>query len=99
MSENKVHVIVSHDVIDDNRSTIEVKFLDGEPKISLSESAKILAGGISLIVKLVNQHETEKKDYELMKEIIDYLQNEFVSLESFSDAYADPEYIKQNKDL
>jgi hypothetical protein len=47
--------------------------------------AKILSGGISLCVGLCEK-EGLVKDYELMQEIIDYLNNEFISLDSFKDA-------------
>ena len=41
--------------------------------------------GIMLLTKLVNET-SEIKDYQLMKEIIDHMNSEFVSLTSFSDA-------------
>jgi hypothetical protein len=47
--------------------------------------AHMFAGGISLCVKLC-EDEGEIKDYELMQTIIDHLNNEFISLNSFKDA-------------
>jgi len=62
--------------------------------ITIEEAAKVLVGGISLIIKSVNQKEGIR-DYELMKEVIDLLNHEFTSITSFQDATLI--YKKQNK--
>jgi hypothetical protein len=62
-----------------------ITYPEEQPKLYLSEMAHIFAGGISLCVKLCKD-EGIIKDYELMKNIIDHLNNEFVSLDSFKDA-------------
>lgn len=54
-------------------------------KLSFREMSHVLVGGISLLVKLVEQT-GEMKDYELMEEVINHLNKEFVSLKSFADA-------------
>jgi hypothetical protein len=56
-----------------------------QPKLSLKEMSHMFAGGISLCVKLC-ENEGEIKDYELMQMIINHLNDEFVSLNSFKDA-------------
>lgn len=56
-----------------------------QQKLSLNDMAHMFAGGISLCVKLC-EDEGEIKDYELMQTIIDHLNNEFISLNSFKDA-------------
>lgn len=64
---------------------VHVSYAPEEVKLTIVEMARILAGGLALCVRLTND-EGIKKDHELMREVIDYLNNEFVSLESFQDA-------------
>jgi hypothetical protein len=45
-----------------------------------------LAGAISLLIKSSSQGD-KIKDYELIKEVIDHLNSEFVNIDSYSDAY------------
>lgn len=81
----KLHVIVIAEPGSNGRVNVSVGQPEGEPKLSFEEMSHILVSGISLLVKLVNE-QSEKKDYELMGEIIYHLNQEFVSLTSFNDA-------------
>lgn len=69
---------------EDGRTNVNLSTPPEQPKLTISEMAKILSGGISLCVGLCEK-EGLVKDYELMQEIIDYLNNEFISLDSFKD--------------
>lgn len=69
----------------DGRAGVVLGYPENQERLSVSDMARILASGISLCVKLAPEDGTVK-DYELMQEVIDYLNNEFISLESFSDA-------------
>jgi hypothetical protein len=53
--------------------------------IELENATMILASAISLAVKTINQKDG-MRDYELMEQVIKYLNHEFTSTESFSDA-------------
>ena len=77
----------------DNNQEVHVSYAPGEAQLTIVEMARILAGGLALCVRLTN-NEGIKKDHELMREVIDYLNNEFVSLESFQDA----QIIKNKKE-
>ena len=61
-----------------NQSNITI----GQPsdqKLSIEDLGKIFAGGLSLCIR------ASKNEGQYMKEIIDYLQSEFVNTESFKD--------------
>jgi hypothetical protein len=76
---------------DVNKTNIKVKQLNtNEPinstrKLTFTEMSLILTSTISLLVKIADK-EHETKDYELIKTIINHLNDEFISIDSFSDA-------------
>lgn len=76
--ENKFEVCVKVEV-KDGRSYINL-MVPPSQNLSLEEVGKVLAGGIALVVK------SAKNEPEYMKEIMEYLQNEYISLDSFSDS-------------
>lgn len=80
----KYTVQVQTDVLEDK---VEVMVLqtEGPNKLTIRQMARVLGGGLSLLVKMIDQT-GEMKDYELMKEIIDHLNDEFVSSTNFADA-------------
>jgi hypothetical protein len=57
-----------------------------QQKLTLSEMAQILTGGISLIVKLANNDEENIKDYEIIERVVKQLNEDFISTQSFEDA-------------
>jgi len=64
-----------------NQSNITI----GQPsdqKLSVEDLGKIFAGGLSLLSLCIR---ASKNEGQYMKEIIDYLQSEFVNTESFKD--------------
>ena len=81
-------VIVETEILD-GKSNVFIKLPPTQPKLSFGEMSHILVSGISLLVKL-SEKDDGKPDHELMKEIIEHLHSEFVSIESFSDAKAYP---------
>ena len=80
----KTDILVSVETCEDNRTNITVTQLSGDGVLTHGEMAHCLAGGISLLIKFIGDHSNDK-DYNVMKEVIDYLNNEFVSTTSFSD--------------
>lgn len=87
----KYTVKVEVDVLPD-KSNVFVSYDGGGEQLSFRQMSHILVGGISLIVKLIDKS-GEMKDYELMEEIINHLNQEFASLKSFNDA----EIIKEQE--
>jgi hypothetical protein len=78
---------VSVDVeIKDGRSYISIGFPKNQQQITVQDTSHILAGAISLLIKSSSQGDTIK-DYELIKEVIDHLNSEFVNIDSYADAY------------
>jgi hypothetical protein len=75
--ENKFEVCVKVEV-KDGRSHISVEVPPSQD-LNLEEVGKVLAGGLALAIK------SSEKEAEYMKEIMEYLQNEFVNIDSFSD--------------
>jgi hypothetical protein len=76
--ENKFEVCVKLE-IKDGRSHISL-VVPPSQDLSLEEVGKVLAGGLALAIK------SSEKEAEYMKEIMEYLQSEFVNIDSFSDS-------------
>ena len=75
-------------------AVVKVEFVDGgtnvnilqpdEQNLTTDELGKILAGGLALCIR------GSENEVEYMKEIIDYLNSEFVNSNSFSDIKKNP---------
>jgi hypothetical protein len=76
----------------DNRSYFDIKFPEDQKIIDIKTSTKILIGGIALLIK-AGHNEGSFKDYEMMEEIIKYLNHEFISIDSFDDYFINPKKI------
>ena len=84
----KYSVIVETEIFGRN-ANVYIKYPSDQPKLTFSETSHILISGISLLLKLVEQ-QVGIPDYNLMEEIVDHLNSEFVSIKSFSDAKVYP---------
>jgi hypothetical protein len=84
MNNKKFEGYVTVHFESNNKDGFDFKLFHTE-NITIEEAAKVLVGGISLIIKSVNQKEGIR-DYELMKEVIDLLNYEFTSITAFEDA-------------
>ena len=73
-----ISVTVEVDFVED-KSNIFVK-QPADQKLEINELAKVLAGGLMLCIRL------DENSPVLMKEIIDYMNHEFIDNESFKDA-------------
>jgi len=71
--------------VKDGRSYLSINF-PKQQQITVQETSHILAGAISLLIKSSSRGD-KIKDYELIKEVIDHLNSEFVNIDSYSDAY------------
>lgn len=85
MDSEKLGVVVTVTLGDNGRSIVEIGFLPNQQKLSIKESCHILAGGISLLIKL-SSHGDGVEDYKIMKDVIDQLHDDFISNDSYSDA-------------
>lgn len=77
--ENKLSVTVNV-VFMDGRSHVELMIPPNQKSLPIESIGKILAAGLALTIR------TSSNEAEFMKEIIEYLNNEFVSPDSFNDA-------------
>ena len=74
--------------IEDEKVGVEVKQIkmdDQEKLLTFKEMCHLMVEGISLLIKLSDEKEGTK-DYELMEEVIEHLNNNFISISSFDDA-------------
>jgi len=93
MNLDKTHVIVSHEM-SDNRSLIEIKFVPDERILSVRETTHILVGAISLLIRSCTKEGSTISETKLMAEVIEHLNQEFISIDSFEDLKIDRENLK-----
>ena len=74
------------------RSYLSINFPKNQPEITAQETSHILAGAISLLIKSSSKGD-KFKDYEIIREVVDHLNSEFVSTDSFSDLYVNPNIV------
>lgn len=70
-------------VVKDGIATFYISHPKEQQKLSVKEKAYILAGGVALCINIESK---SGNGHVLMTEIIDYLNNEFINLDSFSDS-------------
>jgi hypothetical protein len=92
MSSNRSFRVVIDTEISDGRSNINISFPKNQDLLSIQETSHILAGAISLLIKSSSKGD-KIKDYELIKEVINHLNSEFVNIDSFSDLYVNPKMV------
>ena len=74
------------------RSYLSINLPKNQPEITAQETAHILAGAISLLIKSSSKGD-KFKDYEIIREVVDHLNSEFVNTDSFSDLYVNPKIV------
>lgn len=90
---NELTVIVTHRIGEDRRSYFDIKFPSDQEKLTITHTTMMLAAGISLLVK-AGHKKGEVEDYKLIEKVVEYLNNEFVSTDSFEDATIHPNTMK-----
>jgi hypothetical protein len=90
---NELTVVVTHRIGEDRRSYFDIKFPSEQEKLTITHTTMMLAAGISLLVK-AGHKKGEVEDYKLIEKVIEYLNNEFVSTDSFEDATIHPNTMK-----
>ena len=91
MSSNRLRVIIDVETVN-NRSNISIGYPNGQELLTVKESSHILAGAISLLIKSSSKGD-KFKDYEIIREVVDHLNSEFVNSDSFSDLYVSPKVV------
>ena len=91
MSDYNYRVIVDVES-SEGRSNISIGYPKNQPLLSVRDTSHILAGAISLLIKTSSKGD-KYKDYELIQEVINHLNSEFVNIDSFSDAYVNPKIV------
>jgi len=71
------------------RSIVNIGFPTDKP-LNVRESAHMLAAGISMLIRSCDHNKMGIKSHDLMTEVINHLNSEYVNTESYSDANADP---------
>jgi hypothetical protein len=84
------------------KSNLQIVY-EGEDKILTSEQTiSMLTGGITLLLngigKGVIKTKSGKKDYEILKGVIDHLTSEFVNVESFNDLFVNGKMGKDTEE-
>lgn len=67
----------------DNIFEVSISFPESDNGMSLRESAMTLASAIMLLIR--NCEKVNNVEHELMTDVINYMQSEFVNNDSFSD--------------
>lgn len=91
ITKQNYRVIVDVEV-DNGRSNISVGYPKNQELLSAKDTSHILASAISLLVKSSSKGDTFK-DHEIIKEVIEHLNSEFVNIDSFSDVYVNPKIV------
>jgi hypothetical protein len=81
----KYQVVVTAESREDGRVNVGISYPQNQSKISFQATAHILASGISLLVRMCDQ-ESGIKDHELIRDVINQLEQEFISTTDFNDA-------------
>lgn len=90
---DELTVVVTHRIGEDRRSYFDIKFPSDQEKLTIKDTTIMLAAGISLLIKAGHKQE-DFKDYKMLETVIEYLNNEFVSTDSFEDATIHPNTLK-----
>lgn len=94
-----MEVIVS--VLPDNQEqgkyNVEINFPKDQPRVPVGNVVHVLCSAISLLVRSCANDKSEIKDHELMKEVMEHLNVEFGSTNSFNDIMIDSEILSHKK--
>jgi|APCry1669189000_1035189.scaffolds.fasta_scaffold01823_6 hypothetical protein len=79
--------VVTELVLDEknNRSVVNIKFPANQKNMTLPDTIKVLSSGVALLIRGATKENCGMTDYELMNEVISYLNSEFVSSTNFND--------------
>lgn len=88
MEENKLKVIVEVEIKDGNY----IFDISGNNSLSIEEIRSILVGGVCLTI---HGEKTPKEQGKVLKDVISYMEQDFIDIDSFSDVYVKPPKEKE----
>ena len=88
MEENKLKVIVDLEIVDGNY----IFDISASNHLSIEEIRSILVGGVCLTI---HGEKTPKDQARVLKEVINYMEQDFIDTDSFSDVYVKPPKEKE----
>jgi hypothetical protein len=88
MEENKLKVIVEVEIKDGNY----IFDISANNSLSIEEIRSILVGGVCLTI---HGEKTPKEQAKVLKDVIGYMEQDFIDIDSFSDVYVKPPKEKE----
>lgn len=88
MEENKLKVIVEVEIKDGNY----IFDISANNSLSIEEIRSILVGGVCLTI---HGEKTPKEQAKVLKDVISYMEQDFIDIDSFSDVYVKPPKEKE----
>jgi hypothetical protein len=97
MNKNEDVQIVVNLTFEDGRSIFNLGFPRNSKKITLVQAAHVLTGAVAMLIKSVDLTKDGLKSHELMKEVVNHLESEFIDTNSFEDAEVKIEHVSKNQ--
>ena len=88
MEENKLKVIVEVEIKDGNY----IFDISANNSLSIEEIRSILVGGVCLTI---HGEKTPKEQAKVLKDVISYMEQDFIDIDSFKDVYVKPPKEKE----
>ena len=86
MDKFKDAQIVVNLKFEDGRAIYNLGFPSSKQKLTLQETTHILTGAVAMLIRGVTKEKDGISEGELMREVMEHLNSEFVNPDSFSDA-------------
>jgi hypothetical protein len=71
---------------EDGRAIFTLGFPSDKQKLTLHETAHTLTGAVSMLIRSVDSSKDKTSGHELMKEVIEHLESEFIDPNAFEDS-------------
>ena len=81
-----------------NGYNVQLLFDKNQRLLSVQQCTHILISAVALLVKSCEKADVGIKDHELIEEVMDHLNQEFLSTESHKDIFVHPRVFEKNKD-
>ena len=73
---------------------IQIKFVPDERQLTVKETAHVLIGAVSLLIRSCTKEGSTITESQLMSEVIEHLNQEYISIDSFEDLTIDRDSLK-----
>ena len=71
--------------LQDGRSVFTLGFPSNKQKLTLQETTHVLTGAVAMLIRSVDSSKDKISGHELMKEVVEHLESEFINPNSFED--------------